>query len=238
MCRTLGTSHGPDGLENEVLALNHAIDHEYELCRRELEYRTVDHLLENPETSREILRRLISTRQDWELRQLLDGESPEWARPLDEVRAAERAEMDAAREHLTASAPACWGWEIPDRDSVRARLLRNGYPEKLAEQQVTTYWEGRRFDEFHQGRCAICGQRPARLVTDHDHTSGLVRGYLCRGCNLSEGRSNLPIMVNYRRRNPATILGFRDVYWGDFTGFAEPEPAHDLWTDNPTAGLL
>jgi hypothetical protein len=34
--------------------------------------------------------------------------------------------------------------------------------------------------------CAIC-QRPEKLHVDHCHSTGLVRGLLCRGCNTAIG---------------------------------------------------
>jgi hypothetical protein len=39
------------------------------------------------------------------------------------------------------------------------------------------------------GVCAICGGKPEnrRLSVDHDHTTGLVRGLLCRKCNSAIG---------------------------------------------------
>lgn len=38
-----------------------------------------------------------------------------------------------------------------------------------------------------RGCCPICGLRPSRLVVDHDHVTGQVRGLLCSTCNLAVG---------------------------------------------------
>lgn len=40
--------------------------------------------------------------------------------------------------------------------------------------------------EKQGGKCAICGQ-PRRLMVDHCHTSGRVRGLLCAKCNTAIG---------------------------------------------------
>ncbi len=37
-----------------------------------------------------------------------------------------------------------------------------------------------------EGRCAICKKR-RRLVVDHSHADGYVRGLLCNGCNRAIG---------------------------------------------------
>lgn len=48
------------------------------------------------------------------------------------------------------------------------------------------------------GMCAACGTREAKHL-DHDHYSGLVRGMLCRACNLREGRGQLDAPGYYAR---------------------------------------
>jgi hypothetical protein len=104
------------------------------------------------------------------------------------------------------TAPACWLWPIPEEPAAEGHRL-------LLHWQV--------------GRCAICGTHPGTgLVLDHDHATGLVRGYLCRSCNGREAGDHPghELFGLYRRRHPAGILGLRLRYVDPYTRRpAEPE---------------
>lgn len=67
--------------------------------------------------------------------------------------------------------------------------------------------------EHQNGRCAVCRETRKRLVVDHDHYTGLVRGLLCRSCNSTEGRDyRAPWFVRYRDDPPAARLGLQIQY--------------------------
>lgn len=94
-------------------------------------------------------------------------------------------------------------------------------------------WET--FRLAHDGRCAICRQPPkatakrsARLITDHCHVTGWVRGLLCRGCNQRAGSgwrherlslSTTPTVDLYVQFPPAAWCGlqrrYEPAFWGD-----------------------
>lgn len=69
--------------------------------------------------------------------------------------------------------------ETSRRKGSRARNLRIKYG-------ITTD-EYERMYEHQTGRCAICKVEESVLYIDHDHSTGVVRGLLCRACNLAIG---------------------------------------------------
>lgn len=96
--------------------------------------------------------------------------------------------------------PICWDWLVTSEQHYRVAMIhRQGGPWPL-------------FVEWHDGRCAICGERPETLVEDHDHNTNLVRGLLCGFCNNREGRQQDGISEQYRLRPPAVILGITLEY--------------------------
>lgn len=76
------------------------------------------------------------------------------------------------------------------------------------------------------GRCALCGFIEP-LVEDHDHRTGLTRGYICRSCNASEGKSDHPGLTAWREgTNPARLLNLDRVYVSPVTGQTPRRPRH------------
>jgi hypothetical protein len=129
--------------------------------------------------------------------------------------------------------PACWAWPVADADVAAASAC-----DEVAARDLLQRWQ--------RNRCAVCGDPPnvggTRLVLDHDHQTGLVRGYLCQSCNIREGqyRGDYGVFIDYRSRPPATLLGITVRYLDPFTGdFAEPAPApaYDKRRDNPMRGV-
>jgi hypothetical protein len=73
----------------------------------------------------------------------------------------------------------------------------------------------RRLLEWQDERCAICGAE-SQLYLDHDHDTGLVRGWLCHVCNTREEYGGR--WERYRNRAPAQILGLEIRYFDSKLG--------------------
>lgn len=137
--------------------------------------------------------------------------------------------------------PACWDWPAgrpPYRPLPGLELLgplpdwalaATGPDSPMAHAQMLREWQS--------GRCAVCGDDRQELVEDHDHDSGLTRGYLCRSCNLGEGVHRSPVFDLYRERYPTLILGLTIPYsgwgWADGKRIAPDPPG----PGNATAGI-
>jgi hypothetical protein len=92
--------------------------------------------------------------------------------------------------------PACWNWSL---DSI-ASCSAGG-------SDLDAYLD---MEAWQDGRCAVCGiSRP--LVIDHDHDTGLIRGLLCKSCNIREAREE-GIFQKYRAQNPAHMLSLNLAY--------------------------
>lgn len=119
--------------------------------------------------------------------------------------------LDSTAESLQ---PAYWRWAA-DPDVLReVELAATQVPSEnaavIAEQRASFGF----LERWQAGRCAVCGEVPARgaLVRDHDHDSGLIRGLLCSGCNTLEGRSTSSLFERHRQRPPAAVLGVEVLF--------------------------
>lgn len=143
-----------------------------------------------------------------------------------EIAAVEAVEAEAYRK-VDGMAPACWGWELPND-----LALRDPDPD-VAGLAVIEKWQA--------GRCGICSAETL-LVTDHNHSTGLIRGLLCQRCNTAEAFRDVGPYRRYRERPPAVILGVQARYWDPFArDYAQPRPAireADKWVDAASEGIL
>lgn len=147
----------------------------------------------------------------------------------------------ACRPHLTESETAALAAYVAEREEARCRVLDAdpscwswSWPAPEGED-----WQ--RLLAWHHGLCAICGALNEGQVEDHEHETGLVRGYLCVGCNTREGLYGAAgLYVKYRLRPPAMILGVTIRYVHPITGRearSMAESAGGMWEDAVTDGI-
>lgn len=67
------------------------------------------------------------------------------------------------------------------------RRGRSGKVDRIRQKYGLAESDYRALVVKHAGRCGICGDLEQNLVVDHCHTTGRVRGLLCRICNLGLG---------------------------------------------------
>ncbi|HEU4752240.1 MAG TPA: endonuclease domain-containing protein, partial [Armatimonadota bacterium] len=103
----------------------------------------------------------------------------------------------------------CARWDAERKREQHRALVeyvrwRDSLPD-LSGMDESAAW--RAFAKAHDGRCALCRFPSAERVIDHDHTTGLVRGLLCRSCN-GRALSGIPhrALVSYDDISPALAL--------------------------------
>jgi len=72
--------------------------------------------------------------------------------------------------------------EYGARPEVRARRKDYNYAYRIQREYGLTPNQVKEMSDKQNGRCLICGEAK-RLVIDHDHVTGKVRGLLCHRCN-------------------------------------------------------
>lgn len=94
------------------------------------------------------------------------------------------------------------------RNVVKRKLYRHrGRRTKESRAKCSDEAYARMVDE-QLGQCAICNERPERLVIDHDHETGEVRALLCAKCNagiglLGDSPDLLTAAADYLRKHHA-----------------------------------
>ncbi len=101
-------------------------------------------------------------------------------------------------------------------ETERARFLlcrRRTVIQRVDGKVVTTALTPPSGDWFEDGEhCEMCG-RARRLVLDHCHDTGLLRGWLCQSCNVMEGRSGDSLIFRFWRER-APVLAERKLKRG------------------------
>lgn len=146
----------------------------------------------------------------------------EKARRADDEAAYARQSWEA-RQHD----PACWSWDVPADpyapSTERCALVAmSGGLDPVMD-------DGTALGEWQNDRCGICGKGRGSLL-DHDHRTGLSRGWLCRRCNGGEGFAADPtdVFARWRARPAAAVLGVSFRYSG--RGPAQVDN-HEGWVD-------
>jgi hypothetical protein len=166
-------------------------------------------------------------------------------RHLAEIREAGFAAQEKRHaERLDARQPACWSWgPALSTEQILAEYEASGMDAAAAEEFLRRLRDGEAsalsvaFALWHAGRCAVCGMPGQRLVKDHDHDSGIIRGLLCQRCNGSEPH-DAGLFRRYRERSPAQILGIQLRYVDPIHGPAEPDNRRRRQLDDHPAYVL
>lgn len=96
----------------------------------------------------------------------------------------------------------------PDKLRVQSRTWAKNNPDKVLDSHYRAKYDIS-LDQFNQmcqdqeHKCFLCDKIPkGKLVVDHDHSTGKIRGLLCRSCNgalgvLGDSLSKINKVVQY-----------------------------------------
>ena len=89
---------------------------------------------------------------------------------------------------------------ITKRPSCKlCREKKDGVPISRAEKKE---WNAKRPQKYTSFICPICGKNSivgiSKIVLDHDHSNGKVRGWLCESCNTGIGRFDDDYEIVYK----------------------------------------
>jgi hypothetical protein len=86
-----------------------------------------------------------------------------------------------------------WEQKHPQRAKVMRKKINRKWHLKLKYGLTLEQYE--QLSDEQRGRCGVCGTK-AKLVVDHDHTTGKVRALLCGPCNqgLGQFRDNCDLL--------------------------------------------
>jgi hypothetical protein len=185
-------------------------------------------------------RELHSWLEDFKVRRA-DGCWRHMSQSFKETAAARKRVDEEAWLAFLYADPICWGWPIPEDLNSWRCMEGEAVDEQLTEEALSLLTDSpdsratAMLIRWQDGRCAICGHRRG-LVEDHDHITGMVRGWLCYGCNTQEGiyRDADTLFGKYRERHPTKMLGLEIRYWDpirkDYAQPASKRTTEDLWT--------
>jgi hypothetical protein len=112
----------------------------------------------------------------------------------DKIKASYRANADAVKAQS-----ALWRSQNPDK--IQAWLANNpGYGKAYSRQRKEEI-AGRKRPK----RCDICKKSGLVLHYDHDHKTGLFRGWLCHNCNMGLGHAKDSISLLHKQANYLSI---------------------------------
>ncbi|MFG2400838.1 endonuclease domain-containing protein [Streptomyces lydicus] len=97
--------------------------------------------------------------------------------------------------------PSCHAWKVPGE----------AVPSHLSAAAALRLWQA--------DACALCSASRRRLLVDHCHRTGLIRGLLCTSCNTAEAHSGAAAFAAYRERPPTAMLGIKEQYGSAWDGF-------------------